>query len=144
MSLPAYQKAWGGADIMAQVSDNLPIALREPGNRDAWAKIMWAGSVVHNSLPDTGRVGDWASHMIEHELPAFKDIPHGAGLTIILPEYIAFNKSLGLPSSLSEIGIGETDFRRIAERTRKYDKDTVGYFVKLTNEDIVRLLQLCK
>jgi alcohol dehydrogenase YqhD (iron-dependent ADH family) len=61
-----------------------------------------------------------------------------------IEKYVAFNKSIGLPSSLSEIGIGEKDFRRIAERTRKYDKDTVGYFVKLTNEDIVKLLQLCK
>jgi alcohol dehydrogenase YqhD (iron-dependent ADH family) len=121
MSLPAYQKACGGVDIMAQVIERYMTQVR-----DAWAEIMWAGSVAHNSLPDTGRVGDWASHMIEHELHAFKDIPHGAGLTIILSEktalegiekYIAFNKSLGLPSSLSEIGIGETDFRRIAERT---------------------------
>ncbi len=209
MSLPAYQTACGGADIMAHVIerymtqvrnveltdrlcegtlkaviDNLPIALREPGNYEARAEIMWAGSVAHNSLLDTGRVGDWASHMIEHELHAFKDIPHGAGLTIILPawmkyvyqaglakfvqfavrvwdveqdfdhpektalagieKYMAFNKSIGLPSTLREIGIGEKDFQRIAERTRKYDKDTVGYFVKLTNEDIVKLLELCK
>ena len=150
------------------VIDNLPIAIRDPGNYDARAEIMWAGSVAHNSLLDTGRTGDWASHMIEHELHAFKDIPHGAGLTIILPawmkyvykaglekfvqlavrvwnveqdfdhpektalagieKYIEFNKSIGLPSSLSEIGIVEKEFHRIAERTRKYDKDTVGLF----------------
>jgi hypothetical protein len=208
LTLPAYQTACGGADIMSHiieryvtqvknveltdrlcegtlkaVIDNLPITLRDPGNYDARAEIMWAGSVAHNGLLDTGRIGDWASHMIEHELHAFKDIPHGAGLTIILPawmkhvykaglekfvqfavrvwnieqdfdhpektalagieKYIEFNKAIGLPSSLHEIGITEKEFHRIAERTRKYDKDTVGYFVKLTNEDIVKILKLC-
>jgi alcohol dehydrogenase YqhD (iron-dependent ADH family) len=60
-----------------------------------------------------------------------------------IEKYIEFNKAIGLPSSLHEIGITEKEFHRIAERTRKYDKDTVGYFVKLTNEDIVKILKLC-
>jgi alcohol dehydrogenase YqhD (iron-dependent ADH family) len=208
LTLPRYQTACGGADIMAHVIerymtqvknvaltdrlcegtlkaviDTLPIVLKDPGNYDARAEIMWAGSVAHNSLLDTGRLGDWASHMIEHELHTYKDIAHGAGLTIVMPawmkyvykaglekfvqfavrvwnveqdfdhpektalagieRYVEFNRSLGLPSTLNEIGITEAQFARIAERTRKSEKDTVGWFVKLTNADIVNVLKLC-
>jgi alcohol dehydrogenase YqhD (iron-dependent ADH family) len=42
-------------------------------------------------LLDTGRIGDWASHNIEHELSALYDIAHGAGLSIIFPAWIQYN-----------------------------------------------------
>jgi alcohol dehydrogenase YqhD (iron-dependent ADH family) len=58
---------------------------------DARAEIMWAGSIAHNNLLSTGRVGDWASHRIEHELSAVYDIAHGAGLSIVFPAWIKYN-----------------------------------------------------
>jgi alcohol dehydrogenase YqhD (iron-dependent ADH family) len=63
------------------------------GEKDyhARAEIMWAGSLAHNNLLSTGRVGDWASHAIEHELSALFDIAHGAGLSIIFPAWITYN-----------------------------------------------------
>ena len=36
-----------------------------------------------------------------------------------IEEYNAFDKSLRLPSSLSEIGIGDKDFSRIAQKDAK-------------------------
>lgn len=45
---------------------------------------MWTGTIAHNNLLDTGRIGDWASHDIEHELSGKFDIAHGAGLAIII------------------------------------------------------------
>jgi alcohol dehydrogenase YqhD (iron-dependent ADH family) len=60
-------------------------------NYDARAEIMWAGSLAHNNLLSTGRIGDWASHGIEHELSALYDIAHGAGLSIIFPAWITYN-----------------------------------------------------
>ena len=47
---------------------------------DTWAQVVWAGTIAHNNLLNTGRVGDWASHNIEHELSAHYNIAHGAGL----------------------------------------------------------------
>ena len=47
---------------------NTPLVLKENDNYAARAEIMWAGSIAHNDLLVTGRIGDWASHMIEHEL----------------------------------------------------------------------------
>lgn len=114
-SLPKYQTACGAADIMAHVMEryftndrdvdftdrlcegtlkciikNAPIVLKEPENYAARAEIMWAGSVAHNGLLNTGRTGDWGSHNIEHELSALYDIAHGAGLTIILPAWMKY------------------------------------------------------
>lgn len=69
---------------------NISVVLKENDNYAARAEVMWAGSVAHNDLLDTGRVGDWASHMIEHELSAIYDIAHGEGLAIIFPAWMKY------------------------------------------------------
>jgi hypothetical protein len=51
---------------------------------------MWTGSVAHNNLLDTGRVADWGSHAIEHEISALYDIAHGAGLAMIFPAWMRY------------------------------------------------------
>lgn len=114
-TLPAYQTACGAADIIAHLmeryftpaddtdfTDRLiegairtmlyytPVAVENPTNYDARAQIMWCGTLAHNGLLDTGRLGDWASHDIEHELSAIYDIAHGAGLAIIFPAWMRY------------------------------------------------------
>lgn len=114
-TLPSYQTACGAADIMAHVMEryftnakhvdltdrlceatlktvinNAQIALEDPRNYDARAEIMWAGTIAHNGLLSTGRIGDWASHRIEHELSGIYDIAHGAGLSIIFPAWMKY------------------------------------------------------
>ena len=114
-TLPAYQTACGASDILAHMMEryftrvqhvdltdrllegamrtilnNVPIALDDPQNYDARAEIMWTGTLAHNNLLDTGRVGDWASHEIEHELSGMYDIAHGAGLSIIFPAWMRY------------------------------------------------------
>ena len=51
---------------------------------------MWTGTIAHNNLLDRGRVGDWATHDIEHELSALYDIAHGAGLAILFPAWMRY------------------------------------------------------
>ncbi|MGA2974120.1 MAG: iron-containing alcohol dehydrogenase [Spirochaetia bacterium] len=114
-TLPAWQTACGAADIMAHVMEryftrepgvdftdrlceatlrtiieNVPIALAEPRNYDARAQIMWAGTVAHNDLLSTGRTGDWATHMMEHELSGIYDVAHGAGLAVMFPAWMSY------------------------------------------------------
>jgi len=133
-----------------------------------------------------GRIGDWACHMIEHELSGFNDVAHGAGLAILAPNWMkytykhdprrfvqfavrvfgieedfhnpnetifrginalrAFFTSLGMPATLSSIGIEEKNFEAIAAKVKKSDpvKGTVGNFIELTNKDIVEILKLAK
>ncbi len=57
---------------------------------DSRAEIMWSGSIAHNDLLETGKISDWASHIIEHELSAIYDIPHGEGLAIIFPAWMKY------------------------------------------------------
>jgi len=116
-SLPPYQTACGITDMMAHIMEryftkepNVELtdelcegALRTiirnarkifsggENNYDARAEIMWAGALAHNGLLDTGRIGDWASHGLDHELSALFDLAHGAGLAIIFPAWIKYN-----------------------------------------------------
>ncbi len=69
---------------------NAQILVRDPNNYAARAEILWAGTLAHNDLLSSGRIGDWASHGIEHELSAIYDIPHGAGLSVIIPAWMRY------------------------------------------------------
>ncbi|WP_334136731.1 iron-containing alcohol dehydrogenase [Muricomes intestini] len=107
-TLPVYQTASGGSDIMmhtmeryftntkdvdlidrmaegllVSVREAVKVAVKEPENYEARATLMWAGSLSHNGLTGTGRVSDFASHKIEHELGGMFDVAHGAGLCAI-------------------------------------------------------------
>jgi len=116
-SLPAFQTACGIVDMMAHImeryftkephvelSDELcegalraivrngrRIFLGGESDYDARAEIMWAGSLAHNNLFGVGRVGDWASHQIGHELSALFDTAHGAALSVIFPAWMRYN-----------------------------------------------------
>ena len=114
-TLPAYQTACGAADIMAHVMEryftntrnvdftdrlceatlrtvirNAPIAIASPCDYASRSEIMWAGCIAHNDLLGTGRIGDWASHYIEHELSGMYDVAHGAGLATIFPAWMTY------------------------------------------------------
>ncbi|MCL2069839.1 MAG: iron-containing alcohol dehydrogenase [Treponema sp.] len=76
--------------IMKTVINNAKLLMENPKDYDALAEIMWSGSVAHNNLAGTGRIGDFASHMIEHELSGFNDVAHGAGLAVVTPNWMRY------------------------------------------------------
>ena len=65
-----------------------PLVLQNPKDYEAWSEIMWAGTIAHNNLLNTGRIGDWASHDIEHEISGIYDIAHGADLAVVFPVWM--------------------------------------------------------
>lgn len=70
--------------LMRTVMEKAKILLDDPNNYDARAEVMWAGSLSHNGLTGCGTDGgDWATHMMEHELGGMFDVAHGAGLSAI-------------------------------------------------------------
>ena len=109
MTLPDYQTACGCTDIMMHtmeryftnggnmeitdalaegllrtVKEQAKILAKDPGNYDARAEVMWAGSLSHNGLTGCGNDGgDWMTHKLEHELGGLYDVAHGAGLAAI-------------------------------------------------------------
>ncbi len=64
---------------------------------DAWAEIAWAGTLAHNGLLGVGRAQNWAAHRIEHELSAIYDVPHGAGLSVVMPAWMDYVRGENLP-----------------------------------------------
>lgn len=56
----------------------------------ARAEVMWAGTMAHNGVLGVGRVEDWGSHMLGHELSAYYDMTHGATLSIIIPHWMEY------------------------------------------------------
>jgi alcohol dehydrogenase len=206
-TLPPYQTACGAADIMAHVMEryftpttgvdftdrlceatlktlvrNVPIVLENPSDYEARAEIMWASTVAHNDLLGTGRVSDWASHLIEHELSGEYDVAHGAGLAVIFPAWMrhvmqhdvrrfaqfaarvwdveydfaapertaregirrmtAFFKSIGLPTTLKELGV--TDDRADRMSKSAVDRGLLGNFVKMDAAAVKKVYELAR
>lgn len=114
-TLPPYQTASGIADMMAhimeryftnteevEISDRLcegtllaivkeaKRVMADPDNYDARANLMWCGTVAHNGTCGVGRVEDWSSHALEHEISAIYDVTHGAGLAVVFPAWMTW------------------------------------------------------
>lgn len=115
MTLPPYQIACGATDILAHImeryftcetevdlTDRLcegamqaviraaKIAVKDPTNYDAQAQLMWGSTIAHNETVGVGRVSDFGSHQIEHELSALYDVAHGAGLAVVFPAWMRY------------------------------------------------------
>ncbi len=123
MTLPDYQTESGCTDIMMhtmeryftqggnmELTDELAEGLlrtvmkyaeilhTDPRNYEARAEIMWAGSLAHNGLTGCGNDGgDFATHMLEHELGGMFDVTHGAGLAALWPSWARYVMDNDLP-----------------------------------------------
>lgn len=113
LTLPHAQMAYGACDMLCHIferyftnttSTALTDALAEATMRtimtqarilnadlqnvDAWGQLALCGTMAHNDLLGVGRAQSWACHALEHELSAIYDVPHGAGLAVIVPAYM--------------------------------------------------------
>ena len=204
-TLPQYQTAVGIADVLShlleryfsdtQFSDttdyliegaikalllNADRLTKDPSDLNARAEIQWLASVSHNNFLDAGRIADWGSHRIEHELSAQYNITHGEGMAVVFPAWVRFTAghkpwraallatrvfgvdahdydekqraliladrlqsffaSLGVKTTLGELGIGRDDFDRMAQRATR--NGTVGHYYPLDAEAIKSVLEL--
>ncbi len=143
-TLPDYQTESGCVDIMMhtmeryftnggsmEITDALAEGLlrtvmknavklhQEPGDYDARAEIMWAGSLAHNDLTGCGNDGgDFMSHKLEHELGGMFDVTHGAGLAAVWPSWARYVYKECLP------------------RFVRYARNVMGISIKGTDEEI--------
>jgi len=206
-TLPRYQTVCGACDIMMHIMEryftdtpdvdltdrlcesalqtiikNAPVVMEDPLNYAARAEIMLTGTVAHNNSLGVGRLQDWASHMMAHELGGMYDVAHGAALAVIFPAWMKyvykhninrfaqyasrvwhldidlqnpektalegigrteqFFGSLGLPVRLKDLGIGTDRIEEMAKKIRLFDEDSVGRFVKLKYDDVVKIYKL--
>lgn len=113
-TVPPYQTASGSADMMSHIVETYfdsveafvpdamaegllraiikytPMALQDPEDYEARAQLMWTSSLALNGILATGKSFMWSCHYIEHELSAYYDITHGAGLAVITPKWMRY------------------------------------------------------
>lgn len=199
-TLPPFQQAAGISDIIAHVleryftptenveaTDRLceavlltvikeaPAIMKNPRDYEAQANLMWAGMLAHNNVCGVGRIQDWASHNMGHELSSLYNTVHGASLSVMFPawmkyvmdvdvsrfvrlavnvwscspngqnpkqtalegivRYESFLKSLGLPTSLKELGVKTEDIPKLVEHLKISRPEGCGGFKRLSFED---------
>ena len=118
VNLPEYQTYVGIADVLSHLLEryfsdaknsdttdyliegairallvNAKRLIEDPKDINARAEIQWLASVSHNNFLDAGRIADWGSHRIEHELSAQYNITHGEGMAIV---FVAWTKYIAL------------------------------------------------
>ncbi len=165
--------------IMKNIKTNLAIALDNPYDYSARANLMWDGSMALNGITKLSKRQDWETHQIEHAMSAFFDIPHGAGLAVVHPNYMRYTykygiekyvrfaknvwgvdgtgktddeiamegirathdyfKSIGAPTTLSEVGISKDSADMIVSRTFLLK----GGYLACTEEDIKNIVLMC-
>lgn len=158
-TLPPYQTACGGMDIMAHAMEryfshtesvettdrmaegflktmvhNLPIVLENPEDYGARSEIMLCGTFAQNDMTGVGREQDWFNHGLEHQISGFYDLAHGAGLGISFPawmEYLSEKKEC--TEKLAQYAVRvwnvEMDFR-CPEKTAKEGARRLKEFVR--------------
>lgn len=201
-----YQTAAGTADIMshiieayfsktegATVQDNISeallkvcfkygkIAVDNPSDYTARANLMWASSLAINGINNCGKGDGWSCHPMEHQLSAYYDVTHGAGLAVLTPawfEYIlsdktvdkfvdygvnvldidksydkfeiaklsiektrAFFKEIGLPTTLTELGIDDKNLEVMAEKAANEGLEYA--YVPLSKQDVLNIYKSC-
>ena len=144
MTLPDYQTQSGCVDIMMHtmeryftqggnmeitdciaegllrtVMKNAQILHKDPTNYEARAEVMWSSSLAHNGLTGCGNDGgDFASHMLEHEMGGMFDVTHGAGLAAVWPSWARY--------------VYKNDLNRFV----KYARNVMGVTAEGTDEEI--------
>ena len=71
--------------VMRSVIRNIRILLTDSENYDARSELAQASAMAENGVLKIGKVTDFQAHQIEHQLGAYTDCNHGAGLAVIHP-----------------------------------------------------------
>ncbi|MDO4277044.1 MAG: iron-containing alcohol dehydrogenase [Eubacteriales bacterium] len=76
--------------VMESLIHSARIALKNPEDYEARSNLMWCATMGLNKITGLSKAQDWEVHMIEHQLGAYTDCPHGEGLAIISVPYYRY------------------------------------------------------
>ena len=71
--------------VMRSTIRNIRALLTDHNNYAARSELAWASAMAENSILKIGKVTDFQCHMLEHQLGAYTNCNHGAGLAVIHP-----------------------------------------------------------
>jgi alcohol dehydrogenase YqhD (iron-dependent ADH family) len=90
--------------LVISCMDSCNRVLQNLEDYDARADLMWAATLALNGLTGAGlgKVG-FPMHMIEHSLSALYNVAHGAGLSVVIPGWMAYHAK-HTPDKLAQFG----------------------------------------
>ena len=75
--------------VISTVIETTEQLLADPQDYDARAEFAWAATLALNGITYAGTAGfGYPNHMIEHALSALFNVPHGAGLSVVMPAWM--------------------------------------------------------
>jgi NADP-dependent alcohol dehydrogenase len=75
--------------LINTVIETTETLLSDPANYEARAQFAWAATLALNGLAYSGTTGfSYPNHAIEHSLSALFNVPHGAGLSVVVPAWM--------------------------------------------------------
>lgn len=111
-TVPEFQMVSGGFDILSHIMEtyfsepdednvsddisealmrstirNLRAAIEKPKDYTARSNLMWASTMAENRIIKLGKKTDFECHQMEHQLGAYTNCNHGAGLAVLHPVY---------------------------------------------------------
>lgn len=98
--------------LMCSVVRSLRAAIQNPEDYTARSNLMWASTMAKNRIIKLGKRMDFGCHQMEHQLGAYLDCNHGAGLAVLYPVYYRHIYKNGL-----------TKFRRFAVKVWGISED---------------------
>ena len=119
-------------NIIKTVIETTEILIKNPDDYSARAEFAWAATNALNGTTTVGTSGfSFPNHLIEHALSALYNVPHGAGLSVVIPawakwyykeneaQFIRFAKEIfGKNTALEGIETLESWFNKIGTPTR--------------------------
>ena len=119
-------------NIIKTVIETTEILIENPDDYNARGEFAWAATNALNGTTTVGTAGfSFPNHLIEHALSALYNVPHGAGLSVIIPawakwyykeneaQFIRFAKEIfGKNTALEGIEALESWFNKIGTPTR--------------------------
>lgn len=83
--------------LMRSVIRDLRAAIKNPEDYTARSNLMWESTMGENRIIKLGKRMDFECHQMEHQLGAYLNCNHGAGLAVLHPVYYRHIYQKGLP-----------------------------------------------
>ncbi|MCD8107213.1 MAG: iron-containing alcohol dehydrogenase [Oscillospiraceae bacterium] len=118
--------------IMRLVIRNIRVLLKDEGNMNARSELAWASSMAENGILKIGKVTDFECHQMEHQLGAYTDCNHGAGLAVLHPVYYRHIYQSGLPkfARFAEVVWGISSEDKTEEELAKSGIEALASFIR--------------
>jgi len=80
--------------VIQTVIETTETLLANPADDAARSEFAWAATLALNGSTFAGTAGfGYPNHMIEHSLSALFNVPHGAGLSVVMPAWMRWYQS---------------------------------------------------